>query len=352
MARSGRPASSDRIIERSSSAVHRSSGFRGTDSKLTPGGSSGGAAAGIAAGIGHIAVGTDIGGSIRYPAYACGVHGLRPSLGRVPHYNASSNLFDSSIGAQLMHVKGPIARTVEDLRISLSAMSAPDPRDPWSVPAPLEGPPTPLLAALCPRPAERLVAREVQTAVLDAGRRLADAGWTAEEVVDTPPLNESAEVNEWLWLADGFAQLADAAERDGDPGALAVVTAVRRWGKTYPADAVARALVQRATVTRQWQLFLNRYAVLLIPVSAELPFPDGLDLQGNAAFQRVWDSQFLLRATPALGLPILTVSTGLVGQSPVGVQIVANRYREDLCLRAGEAIEARGTPPAPIDPSN
>jgi amidase len=131
-----------------------------------------------------------------------------------------------------------------------------------------------------------------------------------------------------------------------------VVTAVKRWGKTYPADAVARALVQRATVTRQWQLFLKRYTVLLIPVSAELPFPDGLDLQGNAAFQRVWDSQFLLRATPALGLPILTVSTGLVGHSPVGVQIVASRYREDLCLRAGEAIEARGTPPAPIDPRN
>jgi amidase len=173
-----------------------------------------------------------------------------------------------------------------------------------------------------------------------------------EEVDDTPPLNELAEVQEWLWLADGFAQLADAAERDGDPGALAVVAGVRPRIKTYPADAVARALVQCATVVRQWQVFLNGYAVLLIPVSAELPFPDGLDLQGNVAFQRVWDSQFLLRGTPALGLPILAVSTGLVGQSPVGVQIVASRFREDLCLRAGEEIEARGKPPAPIDPRN
>jgi amidase len=173
-----------------------------------------------------------------------------------------------------------------------------------------------------------------------------------EEIDDTPPLNEAAEVNEWLWLGDGFAQLADEAERDGDPGALAVVAAVRPRIKTYPADVVARALVQRATVLRQWQLFLNKYAVLLIPVSAELPFPDELDLQDNAAFQRVWESQFLLRATPTLGLPALTVSTGLVGQTPVGVQIVAGRYREDLCLRAGEAIEARGTPPAPIDPRN
>jgi amidase len=56
------------------------------DPLLTPGGSTGGGAAAVAAGIGHIAVGTDIGGSVRYPAYACGVHGLRPSLGRVPNH--------------------------------------------------------------------------------------------------------------------------------------------------------------------------------------------------------------------------------------------------------------------------
>jgi amidase len=317
------------------------------DPQLTPGGSSGGGAAGVAAGIGHIALGTDIGGSVRYPAYACGIHGLRPSLGRVPFYNAA--LPEATIGGQIMHVVGPIARTVEDLRLSLSALSAADPRDPWWVPVPLEGPSMPLHAALCVRPAGRQVAREVEAAVLDAGRRLADAGWTVEEIDDTPPLNEAAEANEWLWLADGFEQLADAVQRDGDPGAQALVSFARPRTKTYPADAVARALVQRATVRRQWQLFLNKYAVLLIPVSAELPFPDQLDLQGSAAFQRVWDSQFLLRATPTLGLPALAVSTGLVGQTPVGVQIVANRFREDLCLRAGEAIGARGAPPAPIE---
>lgn len=320
------------------------------DRRLTPGGSTGGGAAAVATGIGHIALGTDIGGSVRYPAYACGVHGLRPSLGRVPFYNASSP--EPTIGGQVMHVVGPLARTVDDLRLTLTAMSTPDPRDPWSVPAPLEGSSVPLNAAVCLQPAGRKVALEMEAAVVDAGRRLADAGWIVETIDDTPPLNESAQVQEWLWLADGFAELADAVERDGDPGALALVSAMRPRTKMYPADAVARALVERATVNREWQLFLNRYAVLLIPVSAELPFPDGLDLQNNGSFQRVWDSQFLMRATPSLGLPILTVSTGLVGQSPVGVQIVAARFREDLCLRAGEAIEARGVPPAPIDPQN
>ena len=320
------------------------------DRRLTPGGSTGGGGAAVATGIGHIALGTDIGGSVRYPAYACGVHGLRPGLGRVPFYNES--LPEATIGGQIMHVVGPLARTVEDLRLSLSAMSTPDHRDPWSVAAPLEGPSVPLRAAMCLRPAGRQVAPEIEAAVLDAGRRLADAGWTVEEIDDTPPLNESAEVNEWLWLGDGFTQFVDAVERDGDPGAMAVVAFAKPRTKTYPSDAVSRALIERAPVVRQWQLFMDKYAVLLIPVSAELPFPDGLDLQSPASFQQVWDSQFLVRATPALGLPILAVSTGLVGQSPVGVQIVANRFREDLCLRAGKAIEARGTPPSPIDPVN
>ena len=56
------------------------------DPGITPGGSSGGAGAAVAAGIGHIAHGTDIAGSIRYPAYACGVHGLRPTMGRIPAF--------------------------------------------------------------------------------------------------------------------------------------------------------------------------------------------------------------------------------------------------------------------------
>jgi amidase len=92
------------------------------------------------------------------------------------------------------------------------------------------------------------------------------------------------------------------------------------------------------------------YPVLLLPVSAELPFPDGLDLQSAESFQRVWQAQLILRGLPAMGLPGLTVSTNLIGSVPVGVKIVAGHYREDLCLRAGKAIEARGTPPSPIDP--
>jgi len=315
---------------------------------LTPGGSTGGGGAAVASGIGQLAVGTDIGGSLRYPAYACGVHGLHPTLGRVPAYNASSP--ERPIGPQLMSTTGPIARTIDDIRTALAAMSASDPRDPWWVPAPLEGPPAPCRAALCLRPGGIPIAEEVAAAVLEAGRRLADAGWTVEQIEDTPPMHDAAEVQERLWLGDGFAEQATAAAQDGDPAAIAVMAAVSAKVKTLPADVVARTLVRRTTLMREWRLFLAKYPVLLLPVSSELPFPDGLDLQGPAGFERVWQGTLVMRALSAMGLPALTVSTRLFGSIPVGVQLVASHFREDLCLLAGKAIEAGGIPPSPIDP--
>jgi amidase len=315
---------------------------------LTPGGSTGGGAAAVTAGIGHLAVGTDIGGSLRYPAYACGVHGLRPTLGRVPAYNASSP--ERAIGAQMMSSTGLIARTIEDLRIGLAAMSAPDLRDPWWVPAPLEGSRMPLVAAMCLRPGGMQIAKEVEVALVDAGQRLSDAGWKVEEIEDVPSIDKAADVQMQLWLGDGFAGLVDAANRDGDHAAIAVVEAARSMAMTLPCDVVSRAMVLRTTVQREWRLFFMRYPVLLLPVSGELPFPDGLDLQGQAGFQRVWKAQLPLRAPPALGLPGLAVTTNLIGSVSVGVQILASHFREDLCLLAGKAIEARGAPCSPIDP--
>ncbi|MGB3864466.1 MAG: amidase, partial [Xanthobacteraceae bacterium] len=105
------------------------------DPAITPGGSSGGAGSATAAGIGHIGHGTDIAGSVRYPAYACGIHGLRPTLGRVAAHNPS--LPERMLCAQISAVSGPLARTVGDLRLALTVMSQQDFRDPWWVPAPL-----------------------------------------------------------------------------------------------------------------------------------------------------------------------------------------------------------------------
>ena len=318
------------------------------DPGVTPGGSSGGAGAAVAAGIGHIAHGTDIAGSIRYPAYACGVHGLRPTVGRIAAFNAA--LPERTIGPQISAVSGPLARTIADLRIALAAMSSKDVRDPWWVPAPLEGPPVQKRAALCLNPDGLDPVPEVKAAVADAGKRLARAGWTVEEISNTPPLREAADWQTKLWLGDGYEAQLEAAEKEGDPGALACLRGNR--ANVFPFDqaAFSKALTRRATLTREWLQFFESYAVLLMPASGELPFPDNLDRKDGASFARVWRAQLPQIAIPFMGLPGLTVSTGLVGKIPVGVQVVSGRYREDLCLAAGEAIEAGGAPPSPIDP--
>jgi amidase len=243
-----------------------------------------------------------------------------------------------------------MARTVDDLRLGLLALAAPDLRDPWYMPMPLEGRAVPLRAALCLRPGGLQIVKEVEDALRDAAQRLADAGWTIEEIDDTPSMREAAQLQERLWLGDGFDALADSVARDGDPGAHAVITAARRKVEGLPADVISRSLVRRTTLLRQWRLFLDQYAVVLMPVSAELPFPDDLDMQGAAGFDRVWEAQLTMRALPAMGSPGLAVTTQLVNGVPVGVQIVAAHFREDLCLLAGAAIEARGAPSSPVDP--
>jgi amidase len=184
----------------------------------------------------------------------------------------------------------------------------------------------------------------VRAAIADAGKRLERAGWIVKEIADTPPLREPADLQTKLWIGDGYEAQLEMAEREGDPGALACLRGNR--AKVFPFDSatLSKALTRRATLTREWLEFFENYAVLLMPVSGELPFPDHLDRKDDASFARVWHAQLPQIAIPFMGLPALTVSTGLVGRIPVGVQLVSGRYREDLCLAAGEAIEAGGTP--------
>lgn len=320
------------------------------DPELTPGGSSGGSAAAVAAGISPLAHGNDIAGSIRYPAYACGVHGLRPSLGRVAAYNGTA-VAERTVGGQLMAVEGPIARNIDDLRLGLLVLSRPDPRDPWWMPAPLEGPELPRRAAMCLNPDGLDPQQEVCAALIDAADRLRDAGWTVDEVDQLPPLKEAVPIQILLWMGDGYQARVNAAEREGDPGAIAALAGQAWVARATGAQDVFSALSRRLSIARAWELFLERYPVVLLPVSAELPFKNDLDLQGPAAYERVWRAQLTMIALPVTGLPALTVNTGLCGDTPMGVQIVAGRFREDACLAAGAAIEARGRAVTPLDPA-
>jgi amidase len=311
------------------------------DAALTPGGSSGGSGAAVAAGICALAHGTDIAGSIRYPAYACGLHGLRPTFGRVAAYNASAPA-ERPIGGQIMAVSGPIARTIHDLRLGLQAMSRPDSRDPWWVPAPLNDPELPRRVAMCLRPDGLETQPDVCNALLDAAARLRDAGWIVNELSELPSLKEGVAIQIALWMGDGYEGLMQAAQREGDPGAINALASQAEYARTIGLPEFSSALARRLGIARAWQVFMERYPLVLLPVSAELPFPNDLDMQGAEACQRVWRAQLPMIALPVTGLPALTVTTGMVGRTPVGVQLVAPRFREDFCLDAGADIEARG----------
>lgn len=316
---------------------------------ITPGGSSGGAAAATAAGIGCIGHGTDIGGSIRYPAYACGLHGLRPTLGRVPAVNFSAP--DRHIGGQLMAVSGLVARTVGDVRLGLEAMAAQDLRDPWWVPVPSTLPEQPKRAALTIAPEGMKVDTAVETALRDAAGRLTEAGWQVEET-DCPPFREPAMLQAMLWLAEFRRGAAEAVEKEADPDSMFVYEQMVRLCPEPDMNGILDALQRRATLVRDWQMFLDQYPVLLCPVSGELPFPDLLDVESPAAFDRAMKAQLTQVGLPLMGLPGLTVSTGMTeGNIPVGVQLIGARYREDTLLAAGEVIEAGGVPALPVDPA-
>ncbi len=304
-------------------------------SGITPGGSSGGAGAAVAAGMGALAHGTDIAGSIRYPAYACGVHGLRPSLGRVPAYNATAA--DRLIGGQLMAVSGPLARSVADLRLGLAAMVRPDPRDPWMISAPLDGPPVPRKVALCVAPDGMAVEPAVRAALEAAAARLAAQGYRVEEAA-TPPWREAWEVQLRLWMADMRHGAAQAVQREGDPDALFVYDCLSRMVPPMTAEDLMRALQARARLTRLWRCFLSEWPLVLCPVSGEPPFADHLDLRSEDDFARVLAAQLPQIAPPLMALPGLVVTTDLTGPAPMGVQLLADWHREDVLLAAGEVL--------------
>jgi amidase len=190
----------------------------------------------------------------------------------------------------------------------------------------------------------------VAAAVRDAARRLEGAGWAVEELPGLPPLAEPARLQLMLWLAEMRRGGGAAIARENDPDAVAVYGFMERLCPEPDFDAFQDGLQRRAGLLREWLLFLERFPVALMPVSGELPFRDNSDVEGFESFGRIMAAQLPQVGLPLLGLPGLAVATGLHGAVPVGVQLVAGRYREDLLLAAGGAIEAGGVPPSPIDP--
>lgn len=310
------------------------------DAGVTPGGSSGGAAAAVACGMGPIAHGNDYGGSVRYPAWACGVVGLRTTAGRIASYKPSSP--SRGITAQLMSVQGPLTRSVADARLALQVMAQATPLDPYWVPAPLDYPADdkPLRVALFKHHPAYDADPSVVAALQQAAQWLADAGCEVDEVAP-PHFEEAAQLWRDLVYNDLRRVGVPAINAMGDAPVRKNLGFMMQDVPELDRDEYLNGLLRRQDIGREWAVFLEKYPVLLMPNSWERQFLIDDDTHSASRMQRIVAAQSPLLGTAMMGLPGLSVPTGLNSGLPVGVQLVANRYREDRLLRAGALIEER-----------
>lgn len=328
------------------------------DPGITPGGSSGGAAAAVAVGIGPLSHGNDRAGSIRFPAYACGVFGLRPSVGRVPEFNPGSRE-ERGPTSQLTNIQGPLGRSIADLRLGLAAMSARDHRDPWWLPAcndsRMRTPPT--RVALFSAMPDRNIDPIVTASIRQAGKWLQEAGYEVEEAAP-PRFSEAAHLFWDLIMTEERA--ASEAEKAASTRAIEMFgdEAVKRnrrgtlnYSHPFDFEGYIKGLARRSTILREWLIFLERYPVLVMPVSWKRPFPIDYDQLGDEAVRLTHLALQPSIAVSLLGLPALAAPVALDVGVPIGVQVVSSRYQDEVCLTAGEVIQARSPVKTPIDPS-
>lgn len=320
------------------------------DPARTPGGSSGGAAAALATGMGPLALGNDLGGSLRYPAQCCGIASIRPSLGRIAR--ASANLpAEHPFSFQLMYVEGPMARKVEDLRAALKVTSGYDSRDPWWVPAPF-GPDMPeenIRVALTVNPGDMGVDPQVAEGVRRAGECLSRAGYIVEEA-EPPLVAEAAD----FWRGLVFSELKTfqiaLLRQVASEKAIRSLELNYSFIKDFDMPAYMSALAERTRVYREWLMFLERYPLIIGPVSTSPPFPVDGDVLGTEESRIIMDSQRLLLAINFLGLPSAVAPVGLSQGLPQAVQIIGGPFQEMRCLAAAEALEKDIGCLTPIEP--
>jgi amidase len=317
------------------------------DASRTPGGSSGGEAAALATGMTPLGLGNDLGGSLRWPSQCCGTAAIKPTFGRVP-WMSQLPPADSPLTLQLWAVQGPMARHVRDLRVALRCMAGPDGRDPWYMPVPLEGPAVPRRVAVVYDPAGEGVDTRVAAGVRRAADALRDAGY---EVVDAEPPAVAAGRDLWgqILMAEVKAALLPVLGPVlGKDARDFLETAIEALPQLDLAGYVG-AFAARQGLAREWSLFFQRYPLVLGPVATIQPFTVGFDLD-SAGVRAVLKAQRLVVIPNLLGLPTAVVPVGVDAGLSQGVQLIGDRYREDVCLDAAQAIEERLGVVTPIDP--
>jgi amidase len=319
------------------------------DLALGPGGSSGGAAAAVAAGLLPFAPGSDGGGSIRIPASATGLVGLKPSRGRVPAQSGVTSLGGLAVG-------GPIARTVADAGMLLDAMVSPEgapPRHPFALRAP-ENPAGSFLGAavrgegrfqvgvLTASPWDDTYDVVLDSTVLDALEVTTDALVAMGHGVDEASLRPSryGELFHSLWQAGAASIPADGPE-------LALLEPITRWlverGRAMSARDLAGTLAGLTAFERSVIEQFSAFDVVLTPTLALPPRPIGWYDADDA--ERNFEQQCLFAPFTSFvnvaGLPAISLPVHEAGGLPVGVQLIGRPGREDVLLAIGAQLERR-----------
>ncbi len=316
-------------------------------------GSSGGSAVALATGMAWLAHGTDMGGSLRNPASFCGVVGLRPSIGRVPHSPAFK--IDRNLT-----VHGPMARNVEDIALLLDAMSGEHPADPLSLPrlpasflSAARSGNRPKRVAYSPDLGITPVDPEVAAITRKAASRFAEAGVIVEEA--HPDLREAHECFHVLRAFD-FAISKAALLRSKREYLKPEVIWNIEEGLKLSVEKIERAEAQRVAMAARTLEFFKTYDLLLTPATIVAPFPIENRYVAECAGKK-FDNYvewlgivyaITLACCPALSLPCGFTASGL----PVGLQMVAAPRGEAPLLAGAKVLEdilgLRGT--TPIEP--
>ncbi|OHU19201.1 amidase [Mycobacteroides franklinii] len=312
------------------------------DITKTAGGSSSGAGSATAAGMGQLAQGTDGGGSIRIPAAVNGVVGFKPSLGRIPQTRLAGRFHTFAF-------HGPIARTVPDAALMLTAMAGFDDADPLSLPsdgvdylAALDRPIGPARIAWSPDLGITTCDPEIRSVCESALVAFAEMGWTVDE--DRPAWKDPARAMwEGVW-APLYAAKLDAVDWDNHVGHVdEELVQVMRDGARLTTIQVQRADAARGKIVDELREFLYRFDFLVTPVTTLHTF--GHDefcppaLANEPLLERlmgwVLTYPFNMTTNPAISIPAGFTSDGM----PVGLQIVGRLRADADVLRAAAAFE-------------
>ncbi|MFL6282052.1 MAG: amidase [Pyrinomonadaceae bacterium] len=307
------------------------------DLTRTPGGSSGGEAAAIASCMSPLGLGSDAGGSIRLPAHFCGIAGIKPTSGRTPrtgHFPPMGGLLDS------IWQIGPLARRVEDLWLALPLLCGNDWRDPSVAPVPLGDPSQVNLRGLrvafhtdngIVTPTDA-----IQQATRDAARVLADAG--AEVVEVRPPVPSNAyEILLGLYGADGGAGLRMLLMFSGTDETHALMTRLLEVvSQVSLTTAELEGLIFQLDMWRSQMLsFMRDYDLVVCPPCAREAMPHGTTFDDDNQLVFVYTMLYNMTGWPGVVVRAGTSPEGL----PVGAQLVARPWREDVALAAASEVE-------------